>query len=122
MDTSIKTGKTRYDLEERTSVFGEQIIQFAKEIEPNVVTRPIISQLVRAGTSIGAIYHEANECNSGKDFIYKISLAKKEAKETIYWLRLVKTVDNKLSETSDLLTKEVHELVLIFASILRRSK
>jgi len=121
MGTPTKTEKTRYNLEERTSVFGEQIIKFAKEIEPNTVTRSIISQLVRAGTSIGAIYHEANECNSGKDFVYKIGLAKKEAKETIYWLRLVKTADNKLSEMSNLLTKEAHELVLIFAAILRKS-
>ena len=51
----------KYDLEERTSKFGEEIIKFARQATKNVVTIPLISQLVRSGTSIGANYCEADE-------------------------------------------------------------
>lgn len=62
----------KYDLEERTSQFGEHIIAFAKKIPKNPVTLPLISQLVRSGTSIGANYAEADGAESRKDFKHKI--------------------------------------------------
>lgn len=78
-----------YDLEERTGKFGEKIIMFAKKIPINAVTMPLISQLVRSGTSIGANYCEADGAESKKDFKHKLGICKKEAKETKHWLRLV---------------------------------
>ena len=71
-----------YDLEERTAKFGEDIIEFCKDIEHNVITKPIINQIIRSGTSIGANYMEANEASSKKDFRNKITICKKEIKET----------------------------------------
>ncbi len=77
-----------YDLEERTAFFGEAIIAFAKRIPVNEVTRPLIGQLVRAASSIGANYVEADDSDSKKDFRFKIGLCRREAKETKHWLRM----------------------------------
>ena len=71
-----------YDLEERTAKLGERVIIFCREIKQDVITRPLISQLVRSGTSIGANYMEANGAVSKKDFNNKIHICKKEAQET----------------------------------------
>ena len=71
-----------YDLEERTQKFGENIIEFAKEMPKSIITAPIVSQLIRAGTSVGANYTEANGADSKKDFIHKIGISKREARET----------------------------------------
>ncbi|TSC75654.1 MAG: Uncharacterized protein G01um101431_1207 [Parcubacteria group bacterium Gr01-1014_31] len=71
----------KYDLEERTQKFGEDIIEFAKVIPRNIITIPLISQLVSAGISIGANYCEATGASSRKDFRNKIFICKKEAQE-----------------------------------------
>ncbi len=78
-----------YDLEERTARFGESIVEFTKTLSSTSVIRPLVSQIVRSGTSIGANYMEADAAESKKDFRHKISLCKKEAKETMHWLRMV---------------------------------
>ena len=80
--------KTKYDLEERTAKFGENIIQFAKNIPDSTITKPLISQLIRAGTSVGSNYCEADCAETRKDFVHKIGICKKEAKETKHWLRM----------------------------------
>ncbi len=79
----------KYDLEERTAKFGEKIIEFSKKIPINSVTKPLISQLAKAGTSIGANFCEADDAESPKDFLHKIGICKKEARETKYWLRII---------------------------------
>ena len=78
-----------YDLEERTGRFGEVLIAFAKRIPANLVTEPLIPQLVRAGTSVGANYCEADDAGSKKEFCYRISICKRESRETKHWLRMV---------------------------------
>jgi four helix bundle protein len=78
-----------YDLEERTAKFGEEVIAFSKTLERNEINRPLISQLVSAGTSIGANYTEADGAESKKDFQHKIGICKKESKETKHWLRMI---------------------------------
>ena len=74
--------KKIYDLEERTAVFGENIIEFAKKIPKNPITIPLIGQLVRSGTSVGSNYCEADCAESRKDFEHKMGISKKEAKES----------------------------------------
>jgi four helix bundle protein len=111
-----------YDLEERTQKFGENIIEFAKEISKNTVTNPIISQLVRSGTSVGANYMEANGADSKKDFVHKIGISKREAKETKHWLRMIVKAEPSLKEKAIKLWKEAEELNLIFSKIVRSSK
>lgn len=72
----------KYDLEERTAKFGENVIEFVKTLNRNEVNRPLISQVIRSSTSIGANYMEADGAESGKDFKHKIAICKKESKET----------------------------------------
>ena len=114
--------KKVYDLEERTALFGEAVIEFIKKLNESSVTRPIISQLIRAATSIGANYMEADGAESKKDFNHKIGICKKEAKETMHWLRMMAKASPEDSEACRELWKEAHELVLIFSSILKGKK
>lgn len=113
-----KTNK-KYDLEERTALFAENIIDLCKKIPKNIITIPIIGQLVRSGTSIGTNYCEANGASSKKDFRVKIFICKKEAKESKYWLKmLLKTVEiSTIKLKIRRLSKEAHELLLIFSKI-----
>ncbi|OGD92066.1 four helix bundle protein [Candidatus Curtissbacteria bacterium RIFCSPHIGHO2_02_FULL_42_15] len=112
-----KTSSKKYDLEERTAKFAEKIIELAKKAPKNVVTIPIINQLVKSGTSIGANYCEANGASSKRDFTNKIFICKKESKETKYWLRmLAKAVEELKGECQDL-WREAQEYTLIFSKI-----
>ena len=118
--TNDKITNRIYDLEERTAKFGEEIIKFAKTIPKNEVTVSLIGQLVRAGTSIGANYCEADSAHSKKDFNHKIALCKKESRETKHWLRMIAIATTGLKERARELWKEANELNLIFSSILRK--
>lgn len=107
----------KYDLEERTAIFGENIINFCKAIRRDIVNGVIINQLIRSGTSIGANYMEANGASSKKDFRNKIFICKKEAQETKHWLRMsLKCVTDKEVEIGKL-WQEAQELTLIFQAI-----
>jgi len=112
----------KYDLEERTTVFGEKVIDFAKHIFRGPINDPVIVQFVKAGTSIGANYCEADSAESRKDFEHKIGICKKEAKEARYWLRMVAKACPELKEEARLLWQEANELLLIFSSIIRSSR
>ncbi len=108
-----------YDLEERTSLFGEAIIDFAKTIPVNPVTRRLIDQLVGAGTSVGANYCEADDAVSKKDFRHKISICKREARESRFFLRMIARAVPDLRVQAKPLWQEAKELHLIFAKIYR---
>jgi four helix bundle protein len=109
--------KKGYNLEERTAKFGENIIRLCKTIEQNIITKPIISQLIRSATSVGANYMEANGASSKRDFRNKIYICKKEIQESKHWLRMVaEAVENKKVEARNL-WKEAQELTLIFQKI-----
>ena len=118
----ISNVNKKYDLEERTAKFGEEIIEYAKSIPKNLITNPLISQVVRSGTSIGANYMEADAAESKRDFRHKISLCKKESKETKHWLRMLAKANPDKLEKSRELWKEAQELTLIFSSIIRPNK
>ena len=105
-----------YNLEERTAKFGENIIDFVRPLKRDEVSRPLISQIVRSATSIGANYMEADGAESKKDFIHKIALCKKESKETKHWLRMIAKANPQVNCGN--LSKEAHELSLIFSSII----
>lgn len=102
-----------YDLEERTEVFGEGVITFCKTLEQDAISRPLITQIVKSATSIGANYAEANNGSSERDFKNKILISKKEAQETKHWVRMLSSC---FPEKKELLRKywtEAHELLLI---------
>ena len=108
-----------YDLEERTAIFGENIISFIQELDKNDINRPLINQIIRSATSIGANYMEANQASSKKDFRNKVRTCGKEANETKYWLKMIaKSSPNKKDVCTEL-WKEAHELTLIFSKIFK---
>jgi len=112
--------KTKYDLEERTAKFGGNVLLFCKEVNLTAYNESLIKQLIRSSTSIGANYMEANGSDSRKDFKNKISICKKEAKETTHWLRMLSILLPNNKEKLRLLWKEAQELVLIFSSIAKK--
>jgi len=112
----------KYDLEERTAKFAEEIIDFIRSIREDSVNRRIISQLVGSAGSVGANYCEASEAESKKDFIHKIGIVKKEIKETRHWLRLLAKSNPERKEEIQKFWKESQELLLIFSKIIRSSK
>jgi len=114
--------KKRYNLEERTAQFGEAIIELVKTFPQNPINSPLVSQIVRAGTSIGANYMEADGAESKKDFQHKISICKKESKETKHWLRMIAKANPGRRDECQKLSREAQELTLIFSSILLSKK
>jgi four helix bundle protein len=115
--TEFSNRSREYDLEERTAKFSENIIEFVRGIKRDDINRNIITQLVRATTSIGANYCEANALSSKKDFRNKIFLCKKEANETKYWLRILTKYHPEFEKKSRIFWKEAHQLHLIFQKI-----
>lgn len=109
--------KRSYDLTERTAQFGEEVIRFAKTITVNVVTAPLITQFVKAGTSVGASYEEADDAESKKDLRHKICICRKEARETKFWLRMLAVAAPQRRDAAAQLWHESKELHLIFCPI-----
>lgn len=110
--------ETKYDLNDRTRKFGKSIIVLSSSISRNPVTSPLISQLVRSGTSIGANYAEANGASSPADFRNKIFLCKKEGQETDYWLEMLADATSD-KENLETIQTECKELIYIFNKILK---
>ncbi len=114
-------GRVSFDLEERTAVFGEAVIPFAKVVPRNSVTLPLIDQIVRSGTSVAANYCEADDAVSKKDFKNKIETCRKESRETKLWLRMIAAAEPELKTEARRLWQEAKERHLIFAAIWRKS-
>ncbi|HPN54435.1 MAG TPA: four helix bundle protein [Candidatus Moranbacteria bacterium] len=110
--------KNKYDLEERTSKFGENTILFCRKIRQDTITKPLISQLVRSATSVGANYVEANGASSKKDFKNKIHICKKEAQESKHWFNMLAIAYPESINDAERLQKETQELILIFGKII----
>jgi four helix bundle protein len=111
-----------FDLEERTAKFGERLIDFLRIVPRNAITCPLIKQVVRSGTSVGANYCEADEGISRRDFHYRMSTCRKEAKETKYWLRMIARAAPTQREQARQIWQEAHELHLIFSKIFWKTK
>ena len=120
--TKIQNPK-QYDLEDRTYNYAKKVRAFVKKLVKTIANIEDGKQLVKASGSVGANYIEANESLSKKDFIMRIKICRKEAKESRYWLRLIDTQDDlQLNNERKDLAQEATELMNIFGSILRNSK
>lgn len=108
----------KFNLEERTIKLSEEMIVFLKTLKKDIINTPLISQLIRSTTSIGANYFEANGASSQKDFRNKIFICKKEARETKYWLQLIAKTNPERQDECRKFWKEVQELTLIFSKII----
>jgi len=108
-----------YSLEERMFSLGKSVVLLCRTLPETTVSRPLINQLVRSATSIGANYMEGNGSVSQKDLINKISLARKEAKETIYWTNLLGFLFTGKKNEFQLISQETQELIYIFSAIIK---
>lgn len=111
-----------YNLEERIEKFDEDIILFCQKLKISPVNSPLVTQIVRSATSIGANYCEANEASSKKDFYNKVFISKKEAHETKHWLRMLSIANPDQSADCRKLWKECQEIVLILSKIADSAK
>ncbi|MBC8178450.1 MAG: four helix bundle protein [Desulfobacteraceae bacterium] len=110
------------DILERTIAYSLRIIRLYRDLEKDNVGRIIGKQLLRSGTSIGANVHEAQGGQSKADFIAKMSIANKEARESAYWIRLIKKAElvpeNRIRDLYD----ETDQIIRILSSILITAK
>lgn len=114
--------KKKYDLEERTFNFAKNVRRFVQKLPYSILIRDDISQLIRSSGSIGANYIEANEALGKKDFSMRIKICRKEAKETIYWLKLFseQKLATELENERSFLEDEASQLMHIFGSIVSK--
>ena len=121
--TKSQNTKPVYDLEERTFQFAKDVSLLVKTLPKTTANIEDGRQLIKASGSVGANYREANESLSKKDFIMRIKICRKEAKESAYWLRLTNET-NKLDNADEALRliQEANELKKLFSSILEKSK
>ncbi|MFC1478100.1 four helix bundle protein [Candidatus Margulisiibacteriota bacterium] len=116
-----ETIKKKFDIRERTFDFSLDVIRLARLIPKNDIAAQVVyKQLVRSATSIGANMEEADSTISTPDFIHKVNIAKKEAQETKYWLRLSKEFVS--SQKVQLLIAECMEIIKILAKMIRNSQ
>ena len=111
-----------YDLEERTARLGEVAIKLCNKLTRNEITRPIINQLVKCSTSVGANYCEADDAESKADFKHKIGICKKESRESKHFLRMLATASPESKVEARRLWIEAKELNLIFNTIYKKVK
>jgi len=114
--------KRKYDLRDRAIKFSTAIIQFSQQIFTTPITLPLVAQLVKSATSVGANLCEADCAETKKDFIHKMGICNKEAKETIYWLHTIGNVLPDWKSKTEILLSEATELQLILAAIIRTAK
>ena len=120
MNDQETSSKGEWDLTERTARFGEAVIALCRGVPRSPINDPLVGQLVRSASGIGANYCEANDSDSKKDFARRINICLREAKETKHWLRMLAAADAATKDEARSLWQEAKELTLIFGSI--RSK
>jgi four helix bundle protein len=112
----------RFDLEERTLQFAKRTRAFVKALAKTIGNVEDARQVIRSSGSVGANYIEANEALSKKDFVLRIKICRKEAKESRYWLRLIETLEAGAAGERESLLQEAQELMNIFGSIVRKNE
>ena len=110
------------NLENRTLEFGKRVIRLCKELKKDTINIELIKQIIRSATSVGANYREANECLGKKDFLHRLRISRKEAKETTYWLELILESCSEKKDAILLLLQESIELRNILSSIITKSE
>ncbi|MEK7227587.1 MAG: four helix bundle protein [Patescibacteria group bacterium] len=114
--------KKVYDLEDRTYKFAKDIRLFVKLLPKSQSNFEDSKQLIRSSGSVGANYIEANESFSKKDFVLRMKISRKEAKESRYWLSLLEITEEAMDLERQKLVKEATELMMIFGSIIRKQE
>jgi len=112
----------KYDLEERTTKFAKTVIKLCKNLPKNSINDRLISQTVGASGSVGANYREANDALGKKDFVQRLKIARREAKENQHWLELILEANASREAEVRPLLKEVNELRNILSAIINKSQ
>ena len=121
--SNVQSSNRVYDLEERTFQFAKAVRLFVKVIPRTIANIEDGKQLIRSSGSVGANYREANEALSKKDFLFRLKISRKEAKESLYWLRLIdETTILKNNSDAQKLIQEASELTKILSSIIEKTK
>ncbi|MBF0430704.1 MAG: four helix bundle protein [Fibrobacteria bacterium] len=123
VEKTVYTKQKPYDLEDRTYRFAVDVRTFLRSIPNNIEIMDDKKQVLRSSGSIGANYIEANECLGKKDFLMRIKISRKEAKESNYWLRLMAPfLEKNIKSECEMLIQESREITHIFGAILEKSK
>lgn len=118
--TEVRSAK-QYDLEERTFSFAKEVMAFVNILPKTIANIEIIKQVIRSSGSVGANYIEANEALGKKDFAMRVKICRKEAKESIYWLRLIEARGEEAEKRRQSLISEATELMKIFGAIVGKT-
>jgi len=118
-NNQTKTNK-KYDLEERTLTFAKQVVRVCKDLPQNTVNFKLVDQLIRSAGSIGANYREANDALGKKDFVHRLRIARKEAKETVFWLELIIEAHQELEQNIRKIINECIEIRNILSAIIKK--
>jgi len=111
---------TIYNFEERTFQFSKRIIALVEALDRHEINRVLISQCVRSGTSVGANYREANDALGDKDFLHRLKIARKESKETTYWLQLIQVYNRSIGNRMHNIIDESEQLTKILSSMIQK--
>ena len=117
---SISNNQNKFNLEDRTLTFAKNIINLCKKIKFDNINSVLINQIIRSSASVGANYREANDALGKKDFIHRLRISRKEAKETIYWLQLIKEANPNID--INILIDECTQLKNILSSIINKTE
>lgn len=108
----------KFDLEERTTIFAIGVVRLCKKLPRSPINDRLTGQAVGSAGSVGANYREANDSLGKKDFVHRAKISRKEAKEVIHWIELIKEANPEFSEEAEILKKEATELKNILSTII----
>lgn len=109
------------DIRERSFEFAVRVLKMTRYLDPNPINKTLINQIIRSATSIGANIEEAQGGHTKSDFVHSMNISKKETRETIYWLKMIKEMNPEISKRLNLLLAENEEIVKILTSIVKNS-
>lgn len=112
--------QTKYDLETRTLEFAKTVVKLCRSLPTDTVNSKLIDQLIRSASSVGANYREANDSLGKKDFIHRLRISRKESKETIFWLELIKEANANHLDQISYLIDECIQLRNILSTIINK--
>ena len=118
--TNDQVSKKKFDLEDRTLEFAKRVVRMCKELPVNPVNDKLVDQVIRSAGSVGANYREANDALGSKDFLMRLKISRKEAKETHFWLKLIIEANPSLEKRIESLFQESLELKKILSVIITK--
>jgi four helix bundle protein len=121
MDNDQNKNK-KFDLEERTTEFAKRVIRLCRSLPKNPINYRLTGQAVGSGGSVGANYREANDALGKKDFLLRLRIARKEAKEVLHWLELIREANPEFKTDVEYLIKEATELKNILSAIISKTE